>query len=77
MSYGHPSEIMDEIASLAPMFAGVKFDRLDDGGLSGPYRPLTIREQRPCMRRASAAAWEGSMPYSTSTPLSRPIRNIP
>lgn len=36
MSYSHPSEIMDEIASLAPMFAGVRFDRLDDGGLQWP-----------------------------------------
>jgi formate dehydrogenase major subunit len=29
MSYAHPSEIMDEIATLAPMFAGVSFDRLE------------------------------------------------
>jgi formate dehydrogenase major subunit len=29
MSYGHPSEIMDEIARLAPPFAGVSFDRLE------------------------------------------------
>lgn len=36
MSYGHPSEIMDEIASLAPMFAGVSFARLDAGGLQWP-----------------------------------------
>ena len=36
MNYSHPSEIMDEIASLAPMFAGVSFDRLDDGGLQWP-----------------------------------------
>jgi len=36
MTYSHPSEIMDEIASLAPMFAGVRFDRLDDGGLQWP-----------------------------------------
>ncbi len=29
MWYGHPSAIMDEIAQLAPMFAGVSFDRLE------------------------------------------------
>jgi predicted molibdopterin-dependent oxidoreductase YjgC len=29
MSYRHPSEIMEEIAELAPMFSGVSFDRLD------------------------------------------------
>ncbi len=27
--YGHPSEIMDEVASLTPMFAGVSYDRLE------------------------------------------------
>ena len=36
MQYDHPSEIMDEIAALAPMFGGVRFDRLDDGGLQWP-----------------------------------------
>ena len=29
MWYGHPSAIMDEIAQLAPMFAGVSYDRLE------------------------------------------------
>jgi len=36
MKYDHPSEIMDEIASLAPMFAGVSFPRLGSGGLQWP-----------------------------------------
>jgi formate dehydrogenase alpha subunit len=36
MNYSHPSEIMDEIAALAPMFAGVSFDRLGVGGLQWP-----------------------------------------
>jgi formate dehydrogenase major subunit len=30
--YGHPSEIMDEIARLTPSFAGVSFKRLDELG---------------------------------------------
>ncbi len=29
MAYGHPSEIMDEIARLTPTFAGVSFEKLD------------------------------------------------
>ncbi len=29
MRYGHPSEIMDEIARLTPTFAGVSYERLD------------------------------------------------
>jgi formate dehydrogenase major subunit len=28
-NYRHPSEIMDELASLTPLYAGVKYDRLD------------------------------------------------
>ena len=37
MRYRHPSEIMDEIAKLTPMFAGVSYDRLDrHAGLQWP-----------------------------------------
>ncbi|AKJ68135.1 formate dehydrogenase subunit alpha [Pandoraea thiooxydans] len=32
MNYSHPSEIMDEIASLTPTFAGVSFDKIDAMG---------------------------------------------
>ncbi len=32
MNYGHPSEIMDEIANLTPTFAGVSYSRLDELG---------------------------------------------
>lgn len=37
MPYRHPSEIVDEIAALTPMFAGVSYDRLDQpAGLQWP-----------------------------------------
>ncbi len=37
MHYGHPSQIMDEIARLTPTFAGVSFDKLDRlGSLQWP-----------------------------------------
>jgi len=32
MNYGHPSEIMDEIARLTPTFTGVSFARIDELG---------------------------------------------
>jgi formate dehydrogenase major subunit len=32
MPYGHPSEIMDEIAALTPTFAGVSYDLMDKVG---------------------------------------------
>jgi formate dehydrogenase alpha subunit len=36
MSYPGASEIMDEIASLVPSYAGMRFDRLDGNGLQWP-----------------------------------------
>ena len=37
MSYNHPSEIMDEIASLTPTFRGVSYDKLEqEGSLQWP-----------------------------------------
>ncbi|KXK25344.1 MAG: formate dehydrogenase, subunit alpha [Candidatus Brocadia sinica] len=36
MHYNHPGEIMDEIASLTPEFAGINFQRLEGDGLVWP-----------------------------------------
>ncbi|MDP6155343.1 MAG: formate dehydrogenase subunit alpha [Candidatus Thermoplasmatota archaeon] len=36
MDYGHPSEIMDEIATLAPIYGGMSYDRLGEQGLQWP-----------------------------------------
>lgn len=55
MSYAHPSDIMNELAALVPMFAGVSFDRLDSAeGLQWPVpsaghpgTALMHREQFP------------------------------
>jgi len=42
MSYGHPSEIMDEIARLTPTFAGVSFEKLDRlGSIQWPCNDKT------------------------------------
>ena len=42
MKYAHPSEIMDEIAKLTPMFAGVSYERLEDhAGLQWPVPTAT------------------------------------
>jgi len=35
-AFGDPSEIMDEIARVAPLFAGVRYDRLEGDGLQWP-----------------------------------------
>jgi formate dehydrogenase alpha subunit len=35
-SYGHPSEIMSEVAKLAPSYGGISYERLDADGLQWP-----------------------------------------
>ncbi|MFT5208351.1 MAG: formate dehydrogenase major subunit [Flavobacterium sp.] len=41
MNYSHPSEIMDEIATLTPTFSGVSYKRLDEeGSLQWPCNSL-------------------------------------
>jgi formate dehydrogenase major subunit len=53
MWYGHPSAIMDEIAQLAPMFAGVSYDRLDaPEGLQWPV-PSKDHPGTPLMHERS------------------------
>jgi len=34
--YNHPSEIMEEIARLTPIYGGISYQRLEDGGLQWP-----------------------------------------
>ncbi len=34
--YSHPSEIMEEIARWTPIYGGVRYERLEDGGLQWP-----------------------------------------
>ena len=36
MNYGSPGEIMDEIASLSPSYAGIRYERLEKQGLQWP-----------------------------------------
>ena len=36
MDYSHPSEILDEIAKLTPIYGGMSYDRLDPFGLQWP-----------------------------------------
>ena len=51
MPYRHPSEIMDEIARLTPMFAGVSYDRLDQhAGLQWPV-PTAIHKGTALMHQ--------------------------
>lgn len=51
MPYQHPSEIMDEVARLTPMFVGVSYDRLDQhAGLQWPV-PTAAHEGTALMHQ--------------------------
>jgi predicted molibdopterin-dependent oxidoreductase YjgC len=39
--YGHPREIMAEVNALTPSYAGITFDRLEEGGLCWPCPDLS------------------------------------
>ena len=36
MTYSHPSEIMDEIASLVPIYGGITYERIEEKGIQWP-----------------------------------------
>ena len=66
-NYRHPSEIMDEVASLTPMFAGVSYDRLAGYkslqwpvAADGSDQPLALY-QGLCFSRRKGEAISGLM----------------
>ena len=38
VKYNHPSEIMDEIASVTPIYAGISYERIEKNGLQWPCK---------------------------------------
>jgi predicted molibdopterin-dependent oxidoreductase YjgC len=38
--YGHPSEVMSEINALAPIYGGITYQRIEQGGLQWPCRTI-------------------------------------
>jgi len=57
MNYTHPSEIMDEIASLTPTFTGVSYARIDElGSIQWPCNADIPKGRRPCTSASSCAA---------------------
>ena len=49
-SYGHPREIMAEVNALTPSYAGITFDRLEEGGLCWPC-PDAFHPGTPILHR--------------------------
>jgi predicted molibdopterin-dependent oxidoreductase YjgC len=44
MSHPHPSLVLDEIARLTPIYAGVSFPRLERGPLQWPVQQFSTQE---------------------------------
>jgi formate dehydrogenase alpha subunit len=58
--FGEPGEIMDEIARVAPIFAGVSYDRLRDDGLQWPV-PTRDHPGTPILHRESFPIGRGRL----------------
>ena len=60
MDYGHPSEIMAEIAQLTPSFAGVSYEKLDRlGSVQWPCNEKTAEAGTPIMHVGSFVRGRG------------------
>jgi len=59
MDYSHPSQIMDEIAQLTPIYGGISYDRLDPFGLQWPC-PSKEHPGTPYLHKDKFAKGKGS-----------------
>jgi formate dehydrogenase alpha subunit len=70
--YEHPSQIMDEIAALAPCLGGINYQRLESGGLQWPC-PTSDHPGTPILHTKQFARGKGKL-----TPLKyRPSEELP
>jgi formate dehydrogenase major subunit len=78
MRYRHPSEIMDEMATLSPMLAGVSYERLNDpNGLQWPV-PGPAHAGTPLMHRETFSRGKGRfMPVDYLPPGEQPTDAYP
>ncbi len=78
MSYDSPSQIMDEIASITPTFAGVSFDKLDRlGGVQWPCNDAAP-EGTPIMHVDAFVRGKGKFVATTFVPTTeRSTRRFP
>ncbi len=75
--YTHASDIMDEIARVTPSYAGITFDRLDEGGLCWPC-PDTSHPGTPILHIGSFTRGKGKFfPISYQAPAEEPDEEYP
>jgi formate dehydrogenase alpha subunit len=77
--FTHPSQIMDEIASLTPSYAGISLERLEERGLQWPC-PTTDSEGTPILHTDFFATSTGKgkfMPLSYKPSFELPDKDYP
>ena len=75
--FTHPSQIMDEIASLTPSYGGISYSRLEDGGLQWPC-PTEDHPGTPYLHSQLFARGKGRfMPLKYKPPMELPDDEYP
>jgi formate dehydrogenase alpha subunit len=62
MGYQGPAEIMDEIASIAPIYAGIRYSNLEKDGIQWPLKNGQKRRFFPVEQRGPAEQPDGKYP---------------
>jgi len=78
-NFTSPSQIMDEIASLTPSYAGINYDRLEKGGIQWPC-PGVDSEGTPILHTSFFATSSGKgkfMPLEYKPSMELPDKNYP
>ena len=77
LTYGSAAEIMDEISSVTPIYGGISWDRLDDGGLQWPCSTRT----HPGTQRLHEGEFSGGLgnfvPVDFRPPVEEPDQDYP
>jgi len=75
--FEHPSQIMDEIASLTPSYGGISYNRLEDGGLQWPC-PTQDHPGTPILHTQQFTRGKGQfMPLEYKPPMELPDEEYP
>jgi formate dehydrogenase alpha subunit len=77
--FSHPKEVMQEIASLTPSYAGISFERLENGGLQWPC-PSSDHPGTPILHAAKFATPSGKgrfLPLQYKPPAEVPDDQYP
>jgi predicted molibdopterin-dependent oxidoreductase YjgC len=75
--FTHPSQVMDEIASLTPSYGGISYKRLEDGGLQWPC-PTPDHPGTPILHSQQFTRGKGRfIPLEYKPPMELPDKEYP